>query len=145
MKLKYIFFVSPVLLVGGAICLYLIFWGSYSELDSMIPNDRCVKSAYNDEGRKDRISINCQDYDRQVYTIILRKFEKKEDIKNVLANFKNGKNVKSFLCSNFSNSKSEVSENNISTLHSCYSEKNSIMITSTSQKAVLFFISQFRD
>ncbi|GKS96473.1 hypothetical protein [Acidovorax sp. SUPP2825] len=116
-----------------------------SGIESMIPSGRCVKSAYSDDDRKDRVSVNCQDYNGEIYTIILRKFSDKKDSENVLANLKTGEHVGEFLCSNFKNPQSASSENKINALHVCFLEKNSMLITSTSQNAILFFINQFKD
>ncbi|WCM88280.1 hypothetical protein [Acidovorax sp. NCPPB 3576] len=134
-------------LLASLMVAFLLFFylKSHSRIESMIPSGRCVKSAYSDDDRKDRVSVNCQDYNGEIYTIILRKFSDKKDSENVVVNMKNGKDVRGFFCSSFKNPQSASGEDKINALHVCFLEKYSLMITSTSQDAILFFINQFQD
>ncbi|MDA8443448.1 hypothetical protein [Paracidovorax valerianellae] len=102
-----------------------------SELENLIPKERCVKSAYSDDSENHRISINCKDYDGNVHTVMLRKFYKKEELEKLASVFKNGVEVNGFLCTE------------LNSLHTCFSRKQEIMITSTVEESVVFFALQF--
>ncbi|GKS96471.1 MULTISPECIES: hypothetical protein [unclassified Acidovorax] len=144
MKTKHLLFLGLLALLATVFLLFF-YLKSHSGIESMIPSGRCVKSAYSDDDRKDRVSVNCQDYNGEVYTIILSKIDDKRDSDNVLANLKNGEKIGEFFCSNFGNPRSKSSENKINQLQACFSEKHSIFIVSTSRDAVLFFINQLKD
>lgn len=77
-KIKYILFLG---LLAPLVAAFLLFFylKSHSGIESMMPGGRCVKLDYSDGDRKDRVSVNCQDYNGEIYTIILRKFSDKKD------------------------------------------------------------------
>lgn len=113
------------------------------ELEALIPKGRCVKSQYDDDGRKDRIYINCQSDDGKKYIIIARSVKDEVQMNNVYSNLKEGKKIKDFICSEFKNPDGASSPNKITSLHTCLSKKRFMVFTATSEEAIVFFINQY--
>ncbi|WP_208911654.1 hypothetical protein [Paracidovorax avenae] len=140
MNLRFIFLVLFLFTSFGTIFYN---FGGHEDIAELVPKDRCVKSAYNDDSRTHRISINCRDYSGEVYTIIARRWNDKSKIKNIASNLKGGEVVKSFICSEFKPSGEERFSDEIRRLHTCLSKENGITITSNSRDAVVFYINHF--
>lgn len=116
-----------------AILVYLFFWikSGIPTLNSLVPAERCVKSAYNVENDRKRISINCRDYDGNVHTVMVRKFDAEGDLSKMAIAFKNGVNLEGFLCTQLNG------------LHACFSVGNKIMASSINEESVIFYVLQF--
>ncbi len=96
-----------------------------------MPAERCVKSVYNIDNDRKRISINCRDHSGNVHTVVLRKFEIKEDIDKMEAAFKNGVDLEGFSCTRLNG------------LDACFSAKNKIMVSSVKEESVVFYVLLF--
>lgn len=112
---------------------YLFFWikSGIPILDSLVPAERCVKSAYNVENDRKRISINCRDHDGNVHTVIVRSFDVESDLVKIALAFKNGVNLEGFSCTQLNG------------LHACFSASNKIMVSSINEDSVVFYVLQF--
>ncbi|MBF9264121.1 hypothetical protein [Paracidovorax cattleyae] len=129
---------------GATISAFLFYWHSrVDELEALIPKGRCVKSQYDDDGRVDRVYINCQSDDGKNYTIIARSLKDEVQINNIYLNLKEGKEIKDFICSEFKNPDGASSPNKITSLHTCFSKKRFMVVTATSEEAIVFFINQY--
>lgn len=133
MKKNLICFVA----VSGVAVLmaYFLFWmkSGIPNLDGLIPPERCVKSAYNNENDRKRISVNCRDYAGKVQTVVVRKFDNKDDLARLKFAFKNGVVLDGFLCTQLNG------------LHTCFSESEKIMVSSIADEAVVFYILQYNE
>ncbi|WP_156957934.1 hypothetical protein [Paracidovorax oryzae] len=118
-------------------------FGDHEDIAELVPKDRCVKSAYNDDSKNHKISINCRGYSGEVYTINARRWNDQSKIENIASNLKEGEVVKSFICSEFKPSGEERFSEEIRHLHTCLSKENGITITSNSRAAVVFYIELF--
>lgn len=100
-------------------------------LESLVPAERCVKSVYNVDNDRKRISINCRDYSGNVHTVVVRRFEFEEDIDKMKAAFKNGVDLEGFSCTRLNG------------LDACFSAKNKIMVSSVNEESVVFYVLLF--
>ncbi|WP_152643506.1 hypothetical protein [Paracidovorax citrulli] len=127
----YIFVVSGVV----ASLAYFLFWikSGIPNLEELIPPARCVKSAYNDENDKKRISVNCRDYTGKVQTVVVRKFDSKDDLAKMNFAFRNGVGLDGFSCTQLDG------------LHACFSENEKIMVSSIVDEAVVFYVLQYNE
>ncbi|WP_152969543.1 hypothetical protein [Paracidovorax avenae] len=140
MKLRIISLVLFLLISFGAVFYYFCV---QEDLAGLVPKDRCAKSAYNDDSKSHKISINCREYTGEVYTIIARKWDDKSKVENIASNLKGGEMVKGFICSEFKPSGEDRFSDEVRRLHTCLSEENGITIISNSRAAVVFYINHF--
>ncbi|MDA8453084.1 hypothetical protein M5C97_19395 [Acidovorax sp. NCPPB 3859] len=126
------FFVVSGVVVSLA---YFLFWikSGIPNLDALVPATRCVKSAYNDENDRKRISVNCRDYTGKVQTVVVRKFYSKDDLAKMNFAFRNGVSLDGFLCTQLNG------------LHACFSENEKIMVSSIVDEAVIFYVLQYNE
>lgn len=121
---------------GVAVLLaYFLFWikSGIPNLNALVPPARCVKSAYNDENDRKRISVNCRDYTGKVQTVVVRKFDSKDDVAKMNFSFRNGAGLDGFLCTQLNG------------LHVCFSENEKIMVSSVVDEAVVFYVLQYSE
>lgn len=122
------------LLCGG----FLYYKKKSYDLAYLIPKERCAKSAYSDESNPRKISINCRDYNEQIYTIIVRKWKEREQIDNISKNLIDGEVIKNFICSEFKSSNGERLSDEVKNIHACILKEEGITITSNSRAAIVF-------
>ncbi len=133
-----------VLIITALTCGGFLYYKRISyDLSYLIPKERCAKSAYSDESIPRKISINCRDYNEQIYTIILRKWKDKEKIDNISKNLIDGEVIENFICSEFKSSNGERLADEVKNIHACILKEKGITITSNSRAAIVFFINQF--
>lgn len=126
--LPYLWFAAIGILLAH---LFFLLMSKIPSLESLVPAERCVKSAYNVDNDRKRISINCVDYRDKVHTVVVRKFEVEEDIEKMKAAFKNGADLEGFSCTRLNG------------LDACFSAKYKIMVSSINEESVVFYVLQF--
>ncbi|WP_157768786.1 hypothetical protein [Paracidovorax avenae] len=130
-NIVYLFVVSGV--VVSLACFFVWIKSGIPNLETLVPPARCGKSAYNDENDRRRISVNCRDYTGKVQTVVVRKFDSKDDLAKMNFAFKNGVGLDGFLCTQLNG------------LHACFSEVEKIMVSSIVDEAVVFYVLQYNE
>ncbi|WP_152034169.1 hypothetical protein [Paracidovorax avenae] len=123
------------ILVAVSCLVYFYVWirMSDSNIEKFIPAERCVKSGYNKNDNRYRISVNCRDFQGNAHTVVLREFKSEEDLDRIDKAFANGIHLDGFVCTNLNG------------LHTCFQRENGIMVTSFNKDSVVFFVLQFNE